>query len=135
MGYLIAIASSLVLFTGFLALTRYETAHGVRFLSRSRGKLDTRVDRVEFIMTHVDLAAFLREETERAWKRAGHDLAHLVLQAVRIVERVLTRVVRHLRTHEESTVRPTRAASREFVRKLSDFKSELSAAQAESETP
>ncbi len=133
MGYLVAIAGSLILLAGFLALTRYEAARGVRFFAARRGRFDAEVERLEFIFTHVDLAAFLREEVERVSARVGHDVAHLVLQAIRAVERVLTRVVRRLRTHEDGAVRPTREASREFVRKLTDFKTELSAAKAETD--
>lgn len=127
MGYVIAIASSLLLLAGFLALTRYETAHGLRFFAAPREGLDVRIERIEFILAHVDLPAFLREETERIGKKAGHDIAHFVLQAVRAAERFLTRMVRHLRMQERAIARPTREASRDFVKQLSDFKGELGA--------
>ena len=125
MWYVYAIAASLLLLAVFLALTRYETAQGVRFLANVRGQLDRGVERVEFILAHVDLAAFLRSELEHAARRVSHELAHLSLVAVRAVERVLTRLVRRLRMHGELSVTPSREASRDFVKKLSDFKGRL----------
>ena len=80
--------------------------------------------RMYFIVEHVDLAAFLKEESVRLAHQAGHDLAHGSLQSVRAVERFLTRIVRHLRAERAGRLEP-KEASREFVKTLSDFKGTL----------
>ena len=49
---------------------------------------------------------------------------HLSLIVVRSVERVLTRLVRRLRTHPEVDTAP-RETAREFVKVLSEFKDDL----------
>lgn len=71
--------------------------------------------------------AFVREEVRRLAARISHDLAHLSLQAVRTTERLLTRLVRHLRSrHTIDTIDTVpRENVREFVKTLSDFKSQL----------
>lgn len=129
MAYLSLILISLALAAGFLALTAYETERGVRFFGDFRMRLDRDVERVEFIIANVDLAAFLRDEIERLAHKIGHDIAHLTLQVVRAAERLLTRTVRHLRTKESMDA--PREASREFVKTLSDFKGHLEATRPE----
>ena len=131
MGYLVAIVVSLILFAGFLALTRYETRRGSRLFASDRVRFDARVERAEFVLAHVDFASLIRTETERLINRAGHDLTHGVLQAVRAAERLLTRAVRHLRARRESASLPPRETSREYVKKLSDFKGHLEATRPE----
>lgn len=130
MVYLFLILAALVLAGGFLALTAYETGRGIRFFGAFRARLDRDVERAEFIIANVDLAAFLRDEVERFVHKIGHDIAHLTLQVVRAVERLLTRAVRHLRTKDQSAEAP-REASREFVKTLSDFKGQLKATRPE----
>lgn len=124
MAYLLLIALSSLLLAGFIALTQYETTHGVRYFAARREKLDGFVERAQFILEHVDLAAFLREEVRRAAAITGHAIVTLSLRAVRSVERLLTRLVRHLRTQHESIDAP-HESTREFVRTLSDFKDTL----------
>lgn len=124
MLYLLLILTSSLLLAGFIALTHYETVHGVRFFEARRNALDEIVERGQFIYEHVDLAAFLREEVQRAGTIAGHAVVNVSLQAVRAVERMLTRLVRYLRTQHESMDAP-HESTREFVRTLSDFKDTL----------
>lgn len=112
-------------------MVSYEARAGVRFFRPYREQLDTRVDRVAFILTHIDFAAFVREEGKHLMARVGHDTAHLVLQLVRAVERLLTRVVRTLRTRREMREEAPRETSREFVKTLSDFKGDLAANRPE----
>lgn len=113
----------------FVVLTHYEAASGARICSRSRSRLDRYVDRVLFIFRHVDFGAFVRDEVHRALARAGHDVAHVTLRIVRASERLLTRLVRHLRMHHEVEV--PRETSREYVKTLSDFKGDLKASRSE----
>lgn len=124
MAYLILIGASLVLLVGFYALTWYESRRGVRFLASKRNELDRQVTRIEFIIEHVDFAAFGREEVHRLVSLVGHTVAHFSLQVVRAVERVLTRLVRYLRTEHPVDIQPGEN-TREFVKTLSSFKGRL----------
>ena len=130
MAPLIFILVTFGLFVGFFALTKYETSHGVRFFADERATLDKSVAHIEFILEHVDLAAFAREEVRRLTARVSHDVAHLSLQAVRATERLLTRLVMHLRTRRAADIAP-RENVREFVKTLADFKGTLKAVHPE----
>lgn len=101
MAYLIAIALAFLLLGGFLALTRYETGHGVRFLGGVRSRFDRKVERISFIVRHIDWSAVLSDVVRTATARIVHDVAHAILIIVRIVERLLTRVVKYLRMSRE----------------------------------
>lgn len=125
MAYLIFILLSIALLVGFFLLTKSEAKRGVRYLAPRRSALDAQVRRIEFILAHVDLASFAREESRRLVGRVSHALAHLSLQLVRSVERLLTRAVRHLRAKHQVAPRPTGGETREFVKTLSDFKGRL----------
>ena len=130
MAYLIFILVSFALLIGFFALTQYEERRGMRFFAARRERFDRQVARVEFILEHVDLAAFLREEMRRAVSLTSHAIANISLQTVRAVERLLTRLVRYLRTTHAVEVAP-RESSRPFVKTLSDFKDRLKATRPE----
>ncbi len=132
MAYLIAVFVLLALLVGFVVLTRYEAQRGVRFFAPERDALDKNVERLGFIVAHVDLLSFARDELSRALNQLGHLIAHFSLQAVRAVERLLTRLVRHLRARNQETVAP-RETAREFVKTLSDFKGTLKATHPESD--
>jgi hypothetical protein len=121
---LIFILVTLGLLVGFLALTAYETRSGVRVYASGRTRLDAFVERVEFILAHVDLGVFLREELRHLIGRLSHDIAHTSLNAVRYFERLLTRLVRRLRVHPEVDPAP-RETAREFVKVLSEFKDDM----------
>jgi hypothetical protein len=124
--YLIFIFVALALFIGFLVLSDYEMRRNVRLFARGRARLDEQVARIEFIIAHVDFAAFLREEVHHISHRIAQEVVHLSLQTVRAVERLLTRVVRHL--HMQHAIDPMpRENAREFVKTLSDFKGSLKA--------
>ncbi|MBI5405952.1 hypothetical protein HY972_02860 [Candidatus Kaiserbacteria bacterium] len=137
MTHLLFIFVSVALLLGFLVLSRYEERHSTRLFAPARARLDERVARIGFVFTHVDFAAFAREEARRASARVGHDIAHLSLQAVRLAERLLTRLVRRLRVHNEAGIAlAPRASTRPFVQALSDFKNRLKATRPEmSDTP
>lgn len=124
MTYLILIVASILLLVGFAVVTREEGKRGTRVLEPRRAKLDAFVTRIVFIINHVDFAAFIREESRRAAGLLGHTAAYLSLQVVRAAERLLTRVVRKLRTEHAVEPRPV-GETREFVKTLSDFKGRL----------
>ncbi|MFA6519849.1 MAG: BREX system ATP-binding domain-containing protein [Candidatus Paceibacterota bacterium] len=130
MGYLVFIFVTLALLAGFFVLTSYEARRGVRVYAAQRARLDKTVERVEFILQNVDLGAFLRTEVRHLVARLSHDIAHLSLQAVRATERLLTRLVMHLRSKHSVDTAP-RGNVREFVKTLSDFKGGLKATHPE----
>lgn len=130
MAYLIFILITLALFAGFFALTKYEAERGMRFFAPSRARLDREVERVEFIVAHVDLGAFVYDEVRHFMSRVGHDIVHLSLIVVRAVERLLTRLVRYMRIRHAETAAP-RESTRAFVKELSDFKDHLEATRPE----
>ena len=131
MAHLIFIIVSLALLVGFYFLVWYEKAHAVRALARERAHLDRQVERIAFIIAHVNLGAFLKEETGRIVARVGHDVAQFSLLVVRAVERLLTRLVRYLRIRRMNDDRAPRESAREFVRTLADFKGHLEATRPE----
>ena len=102
----------------------------MRFFAAKRTRLDENVERVGFIVEHVDLGAFVRDEVRHALNHAGHAIVHLSLQVVRSIERLLTRLVRRLRAQPEIDTAP-RETAREFVKTLSDFKDNLKATHPE----
>lgn len=124
MAPLIILLASVVLLIGFLVLTRYEARRGMRYFAGEREFLDTQVMRIQFIIEHVDLAAFLRDEIRHLANRLGHSIVHISLLGVRAVERLLTRLVKLLRTRYADNVAP-RESAREFVKTLSEFKDGL----------
>jgi len=124
MAYLILVLIFIFLLIGALVVTEYESRHAVRFCAHTRARLDEHVVRAMFIATHVDFGTFVHECVTQATRRIAHDCAHLSLVIVRATERLLTRVVRRLRS--EHAVPPSpRESTREFVRTLSDFKGQL----------
>ncbi len=97
MTYLISILVSLALFVGFLLLTLFEKKRGLRVAGELRNKLDAKVSRALFVLSHVDWSAFLKHLVVTGTQRIAHDVAHATLLAVRTVERLLTRAVKYLR--------------------------------------
>ncbi len=124
------ILASLAFLVGFFILTSYEARRGMRFFAPLRTRLDEHIAHAEFILTHVDLAAFLRDEMRHAAHRIGHGMVHLSLQAVRAAERLLTRCIRYLHIRQAETAVP-RENTRAFVKTLSDFKEKLKATHPE----
>lgn len=130
MVYLIFILLTLALLGGFFILTSHETVQGLRYYASLRERLDHHVSHIEFILNHVNLAAFVRDEVRHIAERIGHDSVHLSLIVVRAMERTLTRLVRYLRTRQAATVVP-RESARAFVKTLADFKGSLKATHPE----
>ncbi|MHB1162926.1 MAG: hypothetical protein ACYCZZ_00120 [Minisyncoccota bacterium] len=126
MTYLVLVLITFAFLAGFLALIQYEARRGDRLFATHRARLDTAVERAQFIVAHVDLSAFIRDEIRRMANTVGHRVVHLSLQVVRSVERFLTRLVRHFRARNEDSAAP-RETTREFVKTLSDFKDNLKA--------
>ena len=124
MVYLLAILVPSVLLLGFFGLTVLELNRAARVLNNVRTRLDRKISHIEFIFSHIDLVEFVREESARLLTNASHAMAHLSLRAVRFVERMLTRLVRHLRMRHAAGVVP-RTDAREFVKTLSNFKDNL----------
>ena len=130
MKYLVFILAAFALLGCFLALTDYEARQGRRFPARKRERLDQAVEHFALVLAQVDFNAFLRDEMRRIAGRVSHDIAHLSLQAVRIAERLLTRLVRYFRSRHAVDTVPGENV-REFVKTLSDFKGKLKATHPE----
>lgn len=125
MTSLIFMLVTLGLFGGFIALTKYETVRGVRFFVRERTTFDQFIKRLVFIRQNVNFLAFSRDFSRQISGFVAHYIAHLSLQVVRWMERLLTRIVRHFR---ERRIASTPAVdARAFVKTLSDFKETLKA--------
>lgn len=118
------IGLTILLLVGFFALTNWEARSGMRLFAAKRARLDEAVEKTTFVLQHVDLEAFLRSEIRRLVARLGHDAAHLSLQVVRAIERLLTRFVRYIRSRHGVDTAP-RGNVREFVKTLSDFKDSI----------
>jgi hypothetical protein len=125
MGYLAFLAAALVLFLGFLGLTRVEARRGARFLAPVRVELDKRARRVSFIVEHVDFPGFIRDTLRAAAARFAHDAAHGSLVVVRAVERLLTRAVRALRERGHGSAGRMPSAPTHFVSRITHLKREL----------
>ena len=130
MPYLISEIVVLALIGGFIALTRYEDKHDMRFFSVWRSRLDHKVERIVYTFTHVDVLAFLREEIRHLAIRIGHDITHLSLLVVRAIERLLTRLMRRFRTSPALDT-DSRQNARDYVKTLSEFKDQLNATHPE----
>ncbi len=124
MAYLVSILTAIGLLVGFVALCDYEMRRGTRFFASLRMRLDRDIEQIAFILARVDVGAFLFEEMRHIVSRSGHAVAHVSLQAVRAAERLLTRLVRHLRREDAVDTVP-RESMREYVKTLSDFKDRL----------
>lgn len=128
MGYFVVEVSTLALFAGFVALTQYEQRRGARFLNVIRKGIDRFAARLEFIFTHVDFLAFIRESVRQAFDKIAHDSAHMALQVTRLLEQQLTRAVRYFRARFAARAALTPSSpkeSSEFVRAIADYKQEL----------
>lgn len=130
MWYLIFILITLAFLAGFLALANREAHSGVRLYADYRSRFDKDVERIEFILAHIDLGAFLHGEIRHLASRIGHNVVHFSLLAVRAVERLLTRVIRHQHAKKEVDAIPVESA-REYVKTLSEFKEQLDATHPE----
>jgi hypothetical protein len=97
MLFIILIAVSLILLGGFLLLVSFERGRGLRIMGDWRNSLDRKVGRAAFVASHVDWGAFVKHLASTFTERVLHDVAHLVLRLVRIMERLLTRIVKSLR--------------------------------------
>lgn len=130
MTSLIFISITLVLLVGFFVVTNYEMRRGVRYCAQYRSRLDRIVERTEYIVENVNLGEFLHDEIRHLAGRIGHDVVHFSLVVVRAIERLLTSLVRRMRTHPTIDEAP-RETAREFVKTLSDFKGSLNATHPE----
>ncbi|MEK7101828.1 MAG: hypothetical protein AAB882_01600 [Patescibacteria group bacterium] len=130
MAPLIFILVTLALLGGFFVLTDYEVRRGTRFFAQKRARLDHTVERVQFVLGHVDIGAFVRDEIRHLAHRIAHDIVHLSLVIVRAIERLLTRVIRYFHTRQAADTAP-RENVREFVKTLADFKDSLKATHPE----
>ncbi len=127
MAYLVFIVITIALTIGWVALLSYESRIGIRYAVMHRANLDAKIERIEFLLAHVDFISFLRDETRHFMSRTSHDIVELTLRVIRAIERFLTSIVRRLRTRQTVATHPqgVRGNAREFIKKLSEFKEQL----------
>ena len=128
------ILATFALLAAYLGLLVFEARRGTRLFARQRAELDRVASQGAFILAHVDLSSFAREEALRLGRLGIQLTAHQALLGVRALERLLTRLVRRLRLHPEagpSSGRPAGARTRSFVRTLSEFKGHLESTRPE----
>lgn len=121
----ILVLSSIVLFVGFLFLTRAEERRGVRYFPSTRDALDARVSTMSVQALNTDIGETTASFLRRVGHRILHDVAHISLLAVRWVERTLTRAVRSLRAKR------AQQAPSAFVATMTDFKRDLRSGSGE----
>lgn len=109
---------------GWLFFTGYEEKRAARFFEHTRTRLDVWIEHLTLLFQRVDLAHLTRRAALTLAERIVHDLAHLALQVIRFVERLLTRVVVYLRGRRASLPAKTEGGSL-FVRTITDFKTGL----------
>jgi len=125
MAALIAILVALVLFFAFLALTALERARGKRFFERARSALDVRATRIAQKLATADPFDYVVRATRTLFGHIFHDIAHVLLALVRMLERTLTGVVyrlRHLRKNHERL-----KTNSEYVKNITAHKESLRA--------
>ena len=133
---ILLILAATALCIGFILLTMREARHGSRlFLSDSRATLDAAASRFLLLVTHEDFGSYTRHAVLTVVGRIAHDSAHGFLVLVRATERLLTRLVRHLRDRKAPPFTESKASST-FVRHISEFKQSLRLRrEANAETP
>lgn len=97
MSYLIAIAVTFLLLSGFLVFAGIESRRGTRVLRGPRTRFDRVVSRISFVVGHIDWGGFFAHLLKSTFERVLHDVVHFTLVAVRATERTLTRAIRTLR--------------------------------------
>ncbi len=126
MAYLVFLLIALVLFVGFVVLTRQETRRGSRYFAAERMQFDADTERFITVFAHADFPTFVKSIVRALIARIAHDAAHGSLIVVRFLERLLTRAVRTLRIHHASvSVSTTASPSSDFVTAMKDLKQEL----------
>jgi hypothetical protein len=135
MFYFFFVLVSGMLFVGFLVLTKNEASRGARYFARERGTLDQEVERWTVLVSHIDIATFVRTGLRSLLARVIHDVAHASLIAVRFLEKLLTRAVQALRMRRAKSVITSTAPSSDFVATMKDFKQELRNGRKTEEPP
>ncbi len=119
------IAISFLLLAGYIFLVAFETSSGVRMLGTTRSRLDRYVERITFLLKHVDFGSFFSHLFKDIFERVIHDVLHVALAFVRFVERFLTRGIKEIRAR----IAPRGVAGEEkrstFVETISYFKKTL----------
>lgn len=97
MSILVAIGIVATLLLGFLGLTSIETKRGRRYFERTRHALDVQVEEAYSFVFKGGQGNSLQGMLHRLGAEVVHDIVHVTLQAVRLIERTLTRFARFVR--------------------------------------
>jgi len=119
------IGLSFILLASYVCLVAFETSSGVRVLSTTRSKLDRYVERVTFLLKHVDFGSFFSHLFKDIFERVIHDILHAALFVVRFIERILTRGIKEIRARIAPRGVPADEKRSTFVETISYFKKTL----------
>ncbi len=108
MALAIAILVVAVLTFGFFGLTSLEAKSGKRLFAKSREKFDADADHAFSVMREVDLGKLIFHALHVAWDHFVHEVVHVILVAVRFLERTLTRIAREIRGRRAEGVSPVK---------------------------
>jgi|JI10StandDraft_1071094.scaffolds.fasta_scaffold432306_1 hypothetical protein len=114
-----------VLLAGFTALCKAENALNKRVFGALRRKFDKYVERIQFLLDHVDFGSFIIHLFKDMFDRFVHFILHLALSSVRFVERLLTRGLKVMRSRIAPPGIPQSQKRSTFVETMSYFKSTL----------
>ena len=94
-----------VVFALFIALTMRETASGVRVFGGVRSRLDTRLETLHTTLSRVHIGLVALHVVQSFVRGLTHEVVHISLVAVKVVERALLR----LRTNVQKSTVSTKA--------------------------
>ncbi|MCI0597721.1 hypothetical protein L0Y34_01465 [Candidatus Parcubacteria bacterium] len=97
MALAIALLVVAVLLVWFLYLTAWEKKREVRVCSRARSALDRKVSYVVHKVQSGEAGTAFKREARALAEYLGHEITHVALAGVRVIERLLTRAMRYFR--------------------------------------
>ncbi len=111
MTLLVAIVIVAAALVGFLFLTLLEARSGKRLFSRVRTVLDQKTEIAASYLGSTDARASLVRTVRMFIDHVVHDIVHVILVAVRFVERTLTRITREIRGRRAKVTQDETAGS------------------------
>jgi len=107
MGILVALLVVAALLAGFLWLTALERKRGKRIFERTRSALDHSTDETLSYLSSDTTRASVARSVRISLDHAAHEVVHGILQAVRFIERMLTRLTREIRGRRAKLADPS----------------------------
>ncbi len=104
MVFLILLILLILLLIGFLFLTAREAKTGHRLFGGWRTSLDTKMRGVEATLTHTPPSRVIVQVARTLVRNLLHEVAHVALVAIRVIERALTRLVHRVQKMESPPI-------------------------------